>query len=268
MNGPPLPTFLIIGAQKGGTRWLASHLRNHPDIFMAQGEPSFWQRPVRDEDLESYRSHFADAEGEAMIGESTPGYLMYHHDPAATAARIHAHIPNVKLVAILRNPIDRAESARIHHVQRERLPRDASLLDLVRSHPPGPFEQHRRGLAWGGAEALISGGWYAACLRPYVELFGDRVQVVLNEDISADAEGLYRGVLEHLEVDPDHRPSDLSDVRFSNRGHDEADLDAASRMALWPFFDEDVSQLEQLIGRDLTTWRDSALCAGDDDETA
>src|SRR5262249_47403241 len=138
MTGGPLPTFLVIGAQKSATHWLRVNLGLHPDVFCADGEPAFFNDKVRYEEsgVEWYRAQFAGWSGEAIVGESTPGYMFWRHHPERVADRIGAVLPEARLVAILRNPVDRAQSALIHHVQRGALAPETDLLDLVRSAPP------------------------------------------------------------------------------------------------------------------------------------
>ena len=114
---PPLPTFLIIGTQKSGTRWLRLNLGLHPDIFTADGEPTFFNSAHFDDGADWYRARFTGWSGEQIIGEATPGYMFWRHGPARMVNRIDETLPGVKLLAILRNPVDRALSALIHHIE-------------------------------------------------------------------------------------------------------------------------------------------------------
>jgi hypothetical protein len=123
-----LPDFLVIGAPKAGTTALHAALARHPQLFMSSvKEPKYymcgdspppaykgpgdahsnqewvWQR-------RRYQSLFAAAPADALCGESTPFYL-YNRD---ARRRIAADIPRVKLVAILRDPVDRAYSNWMH----------------------------------------------------------------------------------------------------------------------------------------------------------
>jgi len=111
------PNFLIIGAEKSGTTWLHDRLQRHPDIFMPDVKELHYfnhrnsnlevpGNNYEKRDLEWYEAHFEEAEEESAIGEATPMYLC---DPKAPA-RIHEAIPDVKLIACLRYPTDRAYS--------------------------------------------------------------------------------------------------------------------------------------------------------------
>src|SRR5215469_2459465 len=164
MTKGPLPTFVIIGAQKSATRWLRANLGKHPQIFTAPKELHFWNAPTYDEsDLDPYRSQFTGWRGEPIVGESTPGYMIWRHNPADVADRMGKAIPDVRLIAILRNPIDRANSAMLHHVRRGRIAPGYRLLDIVRAREPAENDWF----------CLVSGGWYAASLEPYLDRFGD-----------------------------------------------------------------------------------------------
>lgn len=101
-----LPSFLGIGAQKSGTTFLYEMIRKHPDICTARyrKEVHFFDR-YYDRGEAWYRSLFAHC-GTRCRGEFTPAYLFHRDCPA----RIHALIPDVRLIAILRNPIDRCYS--------------------------------------------------------------------------------------------------------------------------------------------------------------
>jgi hypothetical protein len=106
-----LPNFLIIGAQKSGSTFFLKCLAEHPDVFMPPGEVRFFEDPdYGDGDIRRLESLFRNVKQEKALGIKRPGYL----SRAEVAARIHQHIPNAKLIAILRNPVDRAISAYFH----------------------------------------------------------------------------------------------------------------------------------------------------------
>ena len=119
----PSPNFLIIGAQKSGSSWLARHLRQHPEVFLARGELHFFDKDFNfARGREWYESHFAGATGERAIGEKTPDYLWANglgaegHLPDVHR-NIHAYYPDAKLIVVMRNPVTRAVSA-VHHMIR------------------------------------------------------------------------------------------------------------------------------------------------------
>jgi hypothetical protein len=127
-RGGRLPDFLLIGAPKAGTTALHAALATHPGLFLSKvKEPKYylcgdspppayrgpgdahsnrewiWQR-------QAYLDLFADADDDQLVGESTPFYL-YHRD---ARRRIANDIPDAKLIAVLRDPVDRAYSNWMH----------------------------------------------------------------------------------------------------------------------------------------------------------
>ena len=246
MGGGPLPTFIIIGAQKSATRWLRQNLGRHPEIHTAPREVKYFNHRRRVEALgtEWYREQFAGWSGEPVVGEATPGYMMLGHRPPEVAARIAETVPDVRLVALLRDPVDRALSAFVHHQRAERIHPRARLLPTVRACPPEDD--------WMG---IVTGGWYAASLAPFLDAFGDRLLVLFHDDITGDARTAYERALRHVGATPGFVPPSLDEVVFSNREGATASLSPSERCELFELFRDDVDRLEVLLGRDLSMWR-------------
>lgn len=104
----PVPDFLIIGAQKGGTTWLRRILKAHPDVYIPAypEEVHFFNRSLRQPDL--YLSLFNVVEGkEKLLGEKSPNYF---HMPEKCIQFAHQIVPKAKLIVLLRNPVERAWS--------------------------------------------------------------------------------------------------------------------------------------------------------------
>jgi hypothetical protein len=248
----PLPTFLIIGAQKSATRWLRTNLGEHPDVFAAERELRFFHAPQRfaERGTDWYRAQFEGWAGEPIVGEATPGYMMWRHDPDAVAARIQEVVPEVRLLALLRDPVDRALSAMVHHIKFERLPARSRLLDLARRTDPATDPL-----------GLVAGGWYARSLAPYVRRFGDQLLVLLHDDIALDARHVYVTALRHVGASDDFVPDELEQVRFSASGGPSGE--SSRRPAVTPeerielydeFFRDEVRELERLLDLDLARW--------------
>lgn len=138
--------FLIVGTQKGGTTALSTFLRGHPEIcFSNQREVHFFDndglfksgKPPYD----TYHQCFMEPEKYIAVGENTPVYMYWK--PAAK--RIYEYNPNMKLIFVLRNPIDRAYSAYQMEKQRDMEKNtfsDAIRRESVRSAVNAPM-QHR-----------------------------------------------------------------------------------------------------------------------------
>lgn len=166
-----LPDFLIIGAQKSGTTWLLNMLSQHPDIYVPLREVHYFNRDNKYVlGTDWYRKHFEDAHDNQVVGEKSPNYTFLQHDSLSVVPRrIKETLPNVKLIYILRNPIDRIESAINHHIAKQRM---SPLIaeDKV-------FEQYEE------TYGFIVRGYYYQFLRAYYEYFPrERVKVYFYEE--------------------------------------------------------------------------------------
>jgi hypothetical protein len=225
------------------------NLGDHPDIYTATEEISYFNDPRRFRRGRAsswYRSQFGGWDGEPVVGEATPGYMFLRHDPKAVARRIDRTLPDVRLVALLRNPIDRANSALLHHVKRGRLPAKTRLVKIAKKSRDPKIKRL----------GLIDGGLYAASLRPFVKRFGSRLLVLLHDDVRADPDLVYWRVLLHVGAEPSFRPAALREVVFSNRRPSDSagGLSQADRVQMWRYFADDVRRLQRMIGRDLSSW--------------
>jgi len=122
-----LPNFFIIGTAKAGTTSVWYYLRQHPGIFLPQKKECHYycsddmpsQGRSQDNKYRAidtagdYADLFAGSELAVARGEVSPMYMYY----PKTAGRIASDVPNAKLIAILRNPADRAFSAYVHMVR-------------------------------------------------------------------------------------------------------------------------------------------------------
>ncbi len=107
-----LPQFLIIGTQKGGTTSLHQYLGEHPNVRCPTTKEVHYFDFNAHRSLNWYRSHFPYLRNGQMCGEATPYYLFHPLAPR----RVAEALPSVKLVVLLRNPIDRAYSHHNHEV--------------------------------------------------------------------------------------------------------------------------------------------------------
>jgi hypothetical protein len=247
-----LPTFLIIGAQKSATRWLRRNLGQHGDVFAAEYELSFFDSRRWGLGVDWYRDQFAGWSGEPVVGESTPGYMVGRTGPDEVARRIDETLPDARLIAILRNPVDRANSALVHHVRRERIRPDLRLVDALRERPVDDDPL-----------ALVAAGRYAACLEPFRARAGDRLLVLLHDDVVVEPARVYERALEHVGAATGFVPADLDEVVFSNRvdAGERYDLAPEERVELFEYFRDDVAELERRFGLDCSRWRPERAAA-------
>jgi hypothetical protein len=169
------PTFIIAGAPRSGTTWLYQLLDRHPDIYMAKPvrpEPKFFLvDDLYSRGIQYYiDTWFAGAGDCQAVGEKTTNYL----ESATAAARIHTHLPDVRLIFILREPAHRAYSnwawSRMNGMETETF-ETALAREDERERMLDPVLRYAR------PHAYFSRGLYAEMLRPYFDLF-PRTQVL------------------------------------------------------------------------------------------
>jgi hypothetical protein len=192
-----LPNFVLIGALRSGTTSLARQLGAHPDVFVAlQKEVRFFNRYF-DRGVEWYRKQFAGAGTELAVGEATPTYM---YDEQAMA-RIADLLPDVRLIAILRDPVDRAYSH--YWLNRARGSEELTFPAAVEAEPARLESGEYR-------YAYLEYGRYLAYLRGVCKRFPrEALHVTLLEQFSKDPVGTYRTVCRFLGVSDSSVPPDL-----------------------------------------------------------
>jgi hypothetical protein len=190
---PParLPDFLIVGAMKAGTTSLFDWLGFQPDVFVPKvKEPNFFsQEHLWSKGIDWYSALFCDAAPDQHIGEASVGYT----DPtrsAVTASRIAKVLPDVSLVFVARDPVERARSHYRHEVLRGREKR--SLAEALASK----------------GSPYVERSLYHECLAPYLERFPrERICVVTFESLFGQAEAAWTEVVSFIGLDPRARPA-------------------------------------------------------------
>jgi hypothetical protein len=301
----PLPNFFIVGAPKCGTTALYEAMKQHPDIYMGRvKEPAYFAfGGVRPEiqpgpagaylqrsavwRSEDYLLLYADGKGYRAIGDATPLYLR----SSQAAHGIRAAAPKSKIVAILRQPAERAYSSYLYMVEKgvenaltfsEALAQEHFKIE--HNYFSGLYHQQN--------------GFYQQQLNIYYQLFSrDQIKVFLYEDWNASPQKVLQELFEFLEVDTAFQPalwrSNVTRVPRSRRLHyiarhpewlgenvrlgqlppvrrafssllslldtrynlkPPAPLDPNLRAFLTRGYREDILQLQELIGRDLSHW--------------
>lgn len=298
-----LPDFLLIGAPKAGTTALHVALAQHPQLFLSRvKEPKFFLAdevppPARGGpgDAKTFREYvWRRADYEALFDGAPPGTLrgesttLYLHDPAAHR-RIAALLPSARLVAVVRDPVDRAHSNWMHL-------RSAGLEpepDFVRACG---LEQRRAELGWASFWRYVELGRYGQQLRHLYSVFPrEQVHVVLYRDLRQHPAETLDGICSFLGVDTGvvcdlpaenvtaeaphsalhqfvggvlralaHRLPDPLERRVTTSGRrvlqreqrTRTPLTVTERERLIPEFDADITLLESLTGLRLEHWRD------------
>jgi len=255
----PLPDFLILGAQKAGTTSLHRYLEQHPAVLppsikeVHYFDVQWWRGP------RWYRSNFPTAmqrratrranDGIAITGESSPYYLAH----PLVAARVRATLPDVPLVVILRDPIERAHSHYQHNRRMGVEPCETfeAAIACETERIDGELERIRaddRYESFGHRHhSYLLRGTYAAQLRIWFEHFPREQFLILeNRELSRDTAGVYRRVLEFLQL-PAWQPDDF---QRHNTAGGSAPLDAALRARLADWFEPHNRDLYELLDRD------------------
>ncbi len=128
------PNFIIIGAAKSGTTTLYEYLCQYEQIYMSTPkEPDFFSLDMNyNKGIEWYDGLFKDAQPGQVCGEASTTYSRCHQHPK-TVERIAKHLPEVKLIYIMRHPVDRAYSFYVHRYKGSKANRDflASRNELM-----------------------------------------------------------------------------------------------------------------------------------------
>jgi hypothetical protein len=271
--------FILIGAQKSGTTSLAAQLAAHSQIsFSKVKEPGYfnatkdWQA-----NLDSYHKLFNPKSGQ-RCGEASTMYTFFP-EWMETHQRLHAYNPKLKLIYIMRQPVDRVISHYTHNLVRnleKKPPQEAVLSDL----------------------RYINRSRYAVQIRPYLELFSQQqVLLLLFEEYIADQLGVLRRIADFLEIDAagfadmddlaQHRSVGESYLKhpavekvvasegfqfvrrvipasirqpiryrfFSNRLERKPDFPDQLRSAIWRLTVDDVRAIEEIMGQEIDQWR-------------
>ena len=286
--------FLLIGAQKSGTSWLAEMLGQHPEVFRSEKkELDFFHRTSNyQKGLDWYLRHFEGADGKKAIGECSPNYLwvcdgpeelhrerqragkprldfvIYENRLRNTPELVHANFPNLKLLVSLRNPVDRAISSFFHSMRAGRIPPHANILDV--------------GVQWG----ILGMGFYYRQLLAWNELFPRESFLILiyEEDIKKKKDETLRRVFRHLDVDDSFVPQGAERVvnkstsgpllrakyyapniagkvfklipQLNNLHFLDIKVSDSDRAELAEIYRSENARLEEYIGRSLECWHD------------
>jgi len=247
----PFPNFLIIGAQKAGTTALYAYLRRHEAITgPAWKEVSYFDRHYR-RGSAWYRGNFPLRAGTRIVGEASPSYLFHPAAPERAAALV----PEVRLIVLVRDPVERALSHYHHEVAlgRELLSFEEALAcedermagELERMlEDPSYFSR-----AWWSHTYLARGRYAEQLERWLVHFPREQLLVLSSEELAARPDEAYARVLAFLGAPP-HRLETYP--RVYERNYPPMRSETQERLSRC--FAEPNRRLYELVGRDLG-WR-------------
>jgi hypothetical protein len=235
--------FIICGTQKGGTSALYEYLREHPEICMAKSkEVHFFDNEAffsdGTPDYSIYHSSFNPYHTQKIYGEATPIYMYWHDAPR----RIWEYNPNMKIIVILRNPIDRAYS----HWNMERCRKAESLpfWDAIRYENERCFEtlpyQHR-------VFSYVDRGFYSEQLRRLWFYFGrEKVLILKNENLRYQLQKTLNEICEFIGIRYFNHihPKEVHSYNYLKKmSHKEKEY-------LRYIYEYDIKNIERLLGWD------------------
>ena len=292
-----LPNFIVFGIEKAGTTSIYNYLNQHPQIYMSpvketnffekdwENQPPEVQAKKRDGiySLEKYCQLFEAVTDETAIGEVSPNYLFHYQE---SVQRIKTTIPDVKLIAILRNPVDRAYSDYLMHV-RDVIGKPQSLEEQVKHRAKSSFTLRK--------------GLYYEPLKNYFDAFSkENIRIYLYDDLCQNAVELMQDIYRFLKVESKFNPDTskkaqvaevpknktfnyllrgknpfrniaasflktfLSEekrqflrsklLKLNATSKSSLPLSSDERSLLLEYYREDILQLQGLIDRDLSAW--------------
>jgi len=292
-----LPTFLIIGVEKAGTTSVDNYLKQHPQVYMSPvKEPNFLERdwehadlskikpkPNRIDTFEKYCNLFGDVTEEKAIGEVSPNYLFHYRE---SIKRILRYVPDAQLIAILRNPAERAHSDYLMHV-RDAIGKPTSLSEQLKYKADKSY-------------TLLKGLYYQKLQHFYAQFLRDRIKICLHEDLCDQPVEFMQEMYRFIGVDEGFSP-DMSEkkqvaqvpksklvnqvlrqknpvrtlvatglktilpesarqklrstlINLNSSDKSQAPLSPATRKQLVEYYREDILKLQDLIDRDLSSW--------------
>ena len=215
--------FVVVGAQKSGTTTLFEYLRRHPALYLPPGKeaPFFSDDEAIADGWDTYVRRYFGAGGTELWGTVTPQYMYgtlsrtredltnVEHPERLVPERLAAHNPAARIVAILRDPVERAYSHYRMEVMRDAEQRSfaEAIDDLLDSRQ---LERSRR--CYSETDAYVTNGEFGRILAPYFELFGeDGVHVCFAPDLAASPGETLAAVSRFIGVDDAFRPPNLGE---------------------------------------------------------
>jgi hypothetical protein len=239
--------FIVAGAQKSGTTALHYFLKKHPQIALPDrqelhffDDEEIFSHPI---DYELLHRHFPPLARSTIAGESTPSYLYWK----TAMERIWKYNPQIKLIALLRNPVDRAFAHWNMQRFKDREPLD--FLDALKEEPRRIAQslsiESRR-------FAYVGRGFYSKQLDRVFKFFPrEQVNIVKFEEFRDRKQKTLDAIFEFLGVKPlpNVHDKDQNVVPY------ERAVTAEERKYLFEVFSAEIARLEQMLGWDCSDWK-------------
>ncbi|MBC8047525.1 MAG: sulfotransferase domain-containing protein [Fimbriimonadaceae bacterium] len=224
-----LPTFIVVGANKGGTTSLYHYLKQHPEVYLSPlKEPHYFSKDIdvnlfnhefaqnKLQDIEKYvngdmqheyhaafvrnweqyKKLYKNVEHQTGIGELSTSYLY----STVAAEEIKNVLPECKIIICLRNPIDRAYS----HYRMNIWTGNNNEFDFYKALQQ---DFHHKPKVWGNAHLYVEIGQYYEQVKRYLDVFGkENVKIIFTEDMKESPQQVIKGLYEFIGVDSNFNP--------------------------------------------------------------
>ncbi len=253
-SGLPLPQFLVCGAARSATTWLYQALDSHPDVYLAKPvtpEPKFFHLDaVYAKGIEYYsRTWFSGVpESVKLMGEKSTAYI---ENPQA-AQRIKEHLPQAKLLFLLRDPVERAYCNYLWSVHNglETLPFDQALdsEEERTAKLPEKFRQVR-------PFSYFDRGLYARQLQRYFDVFpANQILCIKSENVGRDPNALMSRVFAFLDIpEPEIDFAELGKINATPE-HLNQGMTQEARQRLGAAYEAPNTALVALLGDEFAQW--------------
>nr|WP_268866049.1 sulfotransferase domain-containing protein [Microbacterium sp. ZXX196] len=237
-----MPNLIIGGAQKAGTTWLHHALKASAQLQKSDTkELNYFNRPGHAERLEEYAARFPQDSDAAYFYESSPNYLRPPSPESNVARNIATTLDRPAVLLLFRDPVDRYESAYVHHIAAGRREYTAEI-DVVDTE-----------------FYMVDFGRYGTLLEAWQEWL-PQTRTYLYDDLQ-DKPALIRRVMNDIGLDNDIDPEGLefqvnaASVKQKRNGWPAVPrLTPAVRAQLSELYAPEVEKLQAILGRDLSHW--------------
>lgn len=247
LSNGDLVSFLGVGAQKSGTTALFYYLQQHPSLVIPKNEVHFFDKEAGYiKGVSQYHQFFKNLEHHQIAGEMTPSYMYRRH----CAQRIWKYNPNMRLIFILRNPVERAISQWNMWCRNPLIENsDINFIDLVfpEHHALPEIRKSKRKVQF------LNRGLYSEQIRNMLCYFPmDQMLFIKNEDMRRNLNETLEKVCTFLEISSfDTAPKNMMIFSFP---HKYESIQKKDRELLINFFEPSVKELERLIDWDCSDW--------------
>ncbi len=295
------PQFIVAGTARAGTTSLNSYLQQHPELFLpVVKEPCFFSFAGEKIDykngkfafaitsIDDYNKLYKKALAYQVTGDISTPYLYKYEKTIQNLKKFHDDYSAVKIIIILRNPVDRAYSQYLWRVRDGR--EELSFEDAISS------EENRMKENYSFDYFYVDRGMYHDQVKAYIDNF-KFVKIILFEDLKDHTKETLSSICDFLKVDndflfvkrtaqnssflpkstmlnklltmesktkfkflsyiPENIKSTIKEqfMRLNSSSKKNPDILAATRIKLVSFYSNDINKLEKLIGRDLSNWK-------------